>query len=103
MISLTRSCASHNADFFLWFNIDSEFIEDYRGVLPVSHAVVFKGYGTLLWPACPDVCILDSPRTLGYTTLQQRSINGINRNKNMPYIIRLIRSNITPFHPNSNV
>lgn len=64
MFSLTRTSASHNAKFFPRFNIYVEITEDYRHVVPVSHTVVFKGNGALLWPAGGDVSTLDTSWTL---------------------------------------
>jgi len=64
MFSLTRASTSHNAKFFPWINIYVEITEDYGRVVPVSHTVVFKGNGALLWPAGGDVRTLDTSWTL---------------------------------------
>lgn len=64
IVSLTRASASHNANFFPWFNIYVEIIEDYGRVVPVSHTVVCKGNGAILWPAAGNICVLDTSWTL---------------------------------------
>lgn len=64
MFSLTRASASHNAKFFPWLNLYVEIIEDNGCVVPVSHTVVFKGNGALLWPVGGDVSFLDTSWTL---------------------------------------